>query len=384
MGSRMWIVAGLAGIAVVASGLLSAHAAWQVIGQVGPVLLFLLGITVVAELADAAGVFAAAADLAARLGGGSVRRLFALVLALGTLTTLVLSLDTTAVLLTPVVLVLAARLRIAAAPFAMATVWLANTASLLLPVSNLTNLLAMRGLGLTVTGFAARMWLPAVAALAVTVLVLSLRYRTQLGGRYEAPEREAIEDVVLFRAAAGVCLAVGPLFVAGLNVAVVACCGAAVLGGLFAVRRRGVLRFSLLPWRLVIMVSGLFLVIGAWQQHGLERLLDDVVGTGTALPDLARLAAVSAGFSNVANNLPAFAALHPVAGSSVPRVLALLIGTNLGPLILLWGSLATLLWRERCSAKGVRISAREFAMVGLIGVPVLLAASTLGLVVTTR
>jgi len=186
----VWLVAAVAGALAVVTGLVSPHSAGQVLDQVGPVLLFLAGITVVAELADAAGVFTADADRAARLGGGSVRRLFALILVLGTATTLVLSLDTTAVLLTPVVLVLADRLGISPIPFAMATVWLANTASLLLPASNLTNLLAMRSLGLSVTGFAAHTWLPAIAALAVTVLVLAVRYRRDLAGRYEIPARE--------------------------------------------------------------------------------------------------------------------------------------------------------------------------------------------------
>jgi arsenical pump membrane protein len=377
----MWIAAAAAGLLVLVTGIVPWHQATQVGGQVGPVLLFLVGITLVAELADSAGVFDAAAALAARLGAGSVRRLFALVVVLATATTLVLSLDTTAVLLTPVVLSLAARLEISPLPFAMAAVWLANTASLLLPVSNLTNLLAMRTLGLTVTGFAAHMWLAAVLSIAVTVLVLAVRYRRELRGTYLIPEREPIGDRVLFIASSAVCLAVGPLFVAGLNVAVVACSGAGVLTVLFAVRRRDALRFGLVPWRLVLLVFGLFLVVRAGQDHGLDRVLTDAAGGSASALGLARMAGLSAGAANLVNNLPAFAALQPVADSSVPRMLALLVGVNLGPLILLWGSLATLLWRERCAARGVQISARQFAAVGVAGVPLLLAAAVLGLVV---
>jgi arsenical pump membrane protein len=328
----VWLVSAMAGVLVVATGLVSPHSAGAVVGQVGPVLLFLTGITVVAELADTAGVFASAADLAARLGAGSVRRLFGLVVVLGTATTMVLSLDTTAVLLTPVVLVLAAQLEISPVPFAMATVWLANTASLLLPVSNLTNLLAMRSLGLSVTGFAARTWLAAIMAVAVTVAVLAVRYRRDLTGRYEIPARQPIADPVLFRASSAVCLAVGPLFVAGANVTVVACAGAVLLAAVFAVRRRDVLRFGLLPWRLVLLVTGLFLVVRAGLDHGLGRLLADAAGTSAAGPDLLRMAGVGAVTSNVANNLPAFAALEPTVGGSIPRMLALLVGTNLGPL----------------------------------------------------
>jgi arsenical pump membrane protein len=380
----MWLVAAAAALVLLATGIAPWSDVGQVAGQVGSVLLFLTGITVVAELADVAGVFTAAAGSAARLGRGSVRRLFVLVVALATVTTLVLSLDTTAVLLTPVVLALALSLEISPIPFAMATVWLANTASLLLPVSNLTNLLAMHTLGLTVTGFAGRTWLAALLSIAVTIAVLTTRYRRDLRGTYELPERAPVEDRVLFRASAAVCLAVGPLFVAGANVAAVACSGAGVLVVLYAVRRPSALRFSLVPWRLILLVFGLFLVVRVGLDHGLTRVLTDAAGSSGSTAGQARMAGVSAVAANAVNNLPAFAALQPVAGGSVPRTLALLAGVNLGPLVLLWGSLATLLWRERCTARGVRISAGQFASVGLVGVPLLLAAAVLGLDLAAR
>jgi arsenical pump membrane protein len=85
--------------------------------------------------------------------------------------------------------------------------------------------------------------------------------------------------------------------------------------------------------------------------------------------------------ANVVNNLPAYAALEPTAGS-VPRTFALLVGVNAGPLVLLWGSLATLLWRERCRARGVTVGWREFATTGLIGVPLVVVASTIALALT--
>jgi arsenical pump membrane protein len=329
-----------------------------------------------AELADAA-------HLAARLGAGSTRRLFALVLLLGTATTLVLSLDTTTVLLTPVVLTLTRQVKVATLPFAMATVWLANTASLLLPVSNLTNLLAMRRLGLSVTGFAAHMWLPALVALAVTVAVLTLRYRRLLSGQYDLQRFEPPRDKAAFFAGTAACLAVGSLFVAGFDVTIVSVSAASALALVFAVRDRSKLRFALLPWRLVLLVAGLFLVVRAEADHGLNHLLASAAGTSFGTGGLLRIASIGAGTSNLVNSLPAFAALQSVADTSVPRMLALLISTNLGPLILLRGSLATLLWGERCTAADVHIRAREFAIVGLIGVPLLLVGCTLALAVTT-
>ncbi len=70
-------------------------------------LLFLVAITVVAQLAQSAGVFDAAAHLAARAGRGHTWALWLLIVVIATVSTIVLSLDTTAVLLTPVALALA-------------------------------------------------------------------------------------------------------------------------------------------------------------------------------------------------------------------------------------------------------------------------------------
>ncbi|MBX6372582.1 MAG: arsenic transporter, partial [Acidothermus sp.] len=150
----VWLLAILAGGLCVATGALPWHDALATTQRVGPILGFLAAITVVAELADAAAVFDVAAVGAARVARRRTPLLFALIVVLGAVTTIVLSLDTTAVLLTPVVLALADRLELPAEPFAMTTVWLANTASLLLPVSNLTNLLAVDQLHLSAVGFA--------------------------------------------------------------------------------------------------------------------------------------------------------------------------------------------------------------------------------------
>lgn len=355
---------------------------WDSVVRVAPILVFLMGITAVAELADAAGVFESAAGLAARGGRGSVRRLWLLVVVLGTVTTILLSLDTTAVLLTPVVLALASRLGVAPWPFALATVWLANTASLLLPVSNLTNLLLVSKLGWSVAHYTGRMWVPALVAVAVSVLVLALLLRSSLRGRYSPGRDTVARDRVLFRLSVTVCAVVGPLFVIGVPPWVVGSAGAAALTVAFAWRRRESLHWGLLPWRLVVITLALFLVVGFLQQHGLSRLLGDLAGSSDSFGGLLRTAASGAVGSNLVNNLPAYIGLEPVAAGSPDRLLALLIGTNLGPLITLWASLATLLWRERCRARGLEIKAGGFAVAGLVGVPLLLVATTYALWLT--
>ena len=142
IGGILLVVGGVA----VAVGILPAPDALAVADRVWPILLFVVAITIVAELAAVAGVFDVAADFLARLARGRTWLLWLLVVILAVVVTSFLSLDTTAVLLTPVVVAVARAHRLDALPFAFTTVWLANTASLVLPVSNLTNLLAVERL----------------------------------------------------------------------------------------------------------------------------------------------------------------------------------------------------------------------------------------------
>ncbi|MBN9174206.1 MAG: anion permease, partial [Microbacterium sp.] len=140
------------GAIAVFTGVLPASDAVQIGDRVWPILLFVVAITVVAELAAVAGLFDVIGAVLARVSRGRTWALWALVVLLAVVSTAFLSLDTTAVLLTPVVIALARAHRLSPLPFAFATVWLANTASLVLPVSNLTNLLAVHRLEMTSPG----------------------------------------------------------------------------------------------------------------------------------------------------------------------------------------------------------------------------------------
>jgi len=99
-----------------------------------------------------------------------------------------------------------------------------------------------------------------------------------------------------------------------------------VLVALFAVRRRAELRWSLVPWRLVITVVGLFLVVAALTAHGLEDLLRDVAGSSSSLLGDLRLTGTSALGANTVDNLPAYLAMEPVAAGEGQRMMLLLIG----------------------------------------------------------
>jgi arsenical pump membrane protein len=345
--------------------------------RIGSVLAFLLFVTVTAELLDAAGVFRAASHLLARAARGSGTVLWLLSVALATVVTVFLSLDTTAVLLTPVLLTMARGLGERPWPFALATVWLANSASLLLPVSNLTNLLLVHRLDWSVWTFATHMWAPALVSVVVTIGLLVVVCRREVPGDYRAESAtwDAPPDRVLLRVATVAAGILVVLLVAEVPPYVAAGTSMTILLVAFAWRRRPDLRWSLFPVRLVVLTTVLFAVVTVLSQLGLLDWLRPVAGEGEDWLALLRLSAVAGVASNAVNNLPAYLALEPVALDSTRRMLALLIGTNVGPLITIWGSLATILWRDRCRSADVEVSWQRFALLGAVAAPVLLVTT---------
>jgi arsenical pump membrane protein len=354
--------------------------------RVLPLLLFLGTVIVLAELTAEAEVFDVIAAWLARLGRGRYPVLFLLCVGFAALTTATLNLDTTAVLLTPVMLALARKLRVPPLPLAVTTVWLANTASVLLPVSNLTNLLAQQRVGLSPLGFAARMWLPQLVVLLVTMVVLWLafwrRARTP-DNRYPtpAPHRPRHRGLYLVTALACVLFVVAILAQVTLGVASAIAAAVVVVG--FLVVDRGALRASLIPWRLLVMVTGLFLVMQTVGEHGLDAVARVMMGTDNGLSGALRAAGVGAGMSNLVNNLPAYVAGEAVVPhANHTQLLALLIGTNVGPVITPWASLATLLWYERCRAHGVEVPLRRLVLAGAVLAVAALASGVVTLVAT--
>ncbi|MCC4907326.1 SLC13 family permease [Microbacterium sp. cx-59] len=338
--------------------------------RVWPILAFVVAVTVVAELAARAGVFDVVAGLLARLARGRTMVLWLFVVLLAVLATAFLSLDTTAVLLTPVVVAVARANGLPPLPFAFATVWLANTASLVLPVSNLTNLLASERLTDAGTaGFVSIMAAPAAVAILVTVVILWLRYRTRLRGTFDPAPLPRIADRPLFTVAAVVVGVMMPLLVSGVEPWIPASGAAVVLLVVFVWRSPRTIRVTLVPWSLLVFASGLFLVAGVAESSGLLDVVAGWLGSGDDLFSLWGVAGAGAIGANLVNNLPAYLALEPAASGAPERLAALLVGVNAGPLITPWASLATLLWYQRLSADGIEVPWRRFILWGALATP---------------
>ncbi len=238
-----------AAVILVAAGALPAGQAGAEARQLGPVIGFLAAILVLAHLCDEDGLFRACGAWMARAGAASPRRLLAQVFVIAAVTTAALSLDATVVLLTPVVFATATRLEVRAKPHVYACTHLANSASLLLPVSNLTNLLAFAASGLAFGHFAALMAVPWLAAIGIEYAVFGRFFATDLnagpglnagsGGGRDAADKDTGLPVFTLTVVALTLAGFAVASAAGVNPAWAACAGAAVLA-VRALARRAV------------------------------------------------------------------------------------------------------------------------------------------------
>ena len=383
--------AGPAAALVIVTGALSWPQARTEAGRLLPVLAFLGAILVIGHVCQQEGLFAAAGARLARASRGSPVRLLGGVFGLASVTTAVLSLDTTVVLLTPVVHDTATRLRVRPKPHVYACTHLANSASLLLPVSNLTNLLAFSVAGLTLVRFGALMALPWLVAIGVEYAAFRLFFARDLAAA--APGAAAAAGAPLPpipRFALVTVLATLAGFVltslAGVNPAWAAAAGAVVMAGQSLIRREAgpaeLARAVSIPF--LLFVLGLGIVVEAVVQNGLGAELARLIPAGSSLPSLLALAGLAALLANVVNNLPAVLVLLSVlAGRGLlggpGPVLAVLIGVDVGPNLSYAGSLATLLWRRLLADRDHPTDLGEFTRLGLLTVPAGLVLITVAL-----
>ena len=335
-------------------------------------MAFLSGILVVAEVRAAEGVFAAVGSIVARASGGEPHRMLALTFVVAVVTTAVLSLDATVVLLTPVATTTLTSPR----PVVHACARLANSASLLLPVSNLTNLLALPALpSVSFIGFAVLMAPVWVAVIAVEYAGHRIYFAGDLA---RAPVRVRVDldvglPVVPVVAVGLMLVAFAALFPLGVEPAWVACAAAVVLSSHALAYRRvapgTVVRSTHLGFAVFVLCLGV--VVAGLADTFLGDLVRSVVPQGTGLGSLLATALVGTVLANAVNNLPATLLLVPlVAPLGVTAVLAALIGLGVGSGLTYTGFLAILLWRRTVVRRGGRASASDFyALSAMVTLP---------------
>jgi arsenical pump membrane protein len=375
------VAAAAGAVVLVAVGALAPARAGDALRELAPTVAFLAALLLIADGCRREGLFEALGTLMARGARGSPQRLLAFVFAIAAGVTAVLSLDATVVLLTPVVFATAARMRTRPKPHVYACSHLANSASLLLPMSNLTNLLAFHATELSFGRFAALMALPTIASIGVEWIVFRRFFAIDLERppkRAFSPARHAFPPfalAVLALTLAGFGLsslvAVEPVWVA--------------VAGAIAITAPALARGTTTPAPLaraiepgfLVFVLGLAVIVQAASDNGLASAVRAVLPAGGSLPDLLAIAALSALLANLVNNLPATLMLVPVAAAAGHGpVLATLIGVNLGPNLTYVGSLATLLWRRVLHAEDTDVELGEFLRLGALTVPATLLAAT--------
>ncbi len=385
----VWAVAGA--LLLVALSLLAWQQAMRAVAQGTDVYLFLVGMMLLAELARTEGLFDWLAALATRAARGSAERLFVLIYLVGTIVTILLSNDATAVVLTPAVYAAARSARAQPLPLLFVCAFIANAASFVLPISNPANLVVFGSHLPTLGVWLSRFLLPSTASIVATFIALWLTQRASLvapiathvplpvlarGGRVAAAAIAATAVVLLVANGLGWPLG-APTFLAGVLTAAIV---------LVRARRSPWPLLGGVHWSILPLVAGLFVLVAGLEQTGL--LLDISAALQAYAHQAARRAAWCAGLtvafaSNGLNNLPvALIARHTAASTPQTPALsnALLIGVDLGPNLAVTGSLATILWLGALRREGQHVSALAFLRLGLLVMPpalLLALASTL-------
>ncbi len=385
----LWAVLGA--VALVLFSLMSPPAAWMAIRKGTDVYLFLTGMMLLSELARHEGLFDWLAAFAVQRARGSASRLFGLIYAVGTVVTIFLSNDATAVVLTPAVYAAAARAQAKPLPYLFVCAFIANAASFVLPISNPANLVVYGAKIPSLATWLSQFGIASVLAVVITFITLRFMQRAELtgeisrdiqvpnlstGGRLAAAGITATAVVLLV--ASGLDWPLGlPTFLAGL----------VTTGAILLVR-------NIQPWTLVKdmswsvlpLVAGLFVLVEAIEATGaLEPLMDYLPAAAAMRPDTTAFGAgaVVALACNLVNNLPLGLIAGTVAsGAQLTAQVTggLLIGVDLGPNLSVTGSLATILWLVALRREGQEVSAWTFLKLGIVVMPLSLLASLAGFI----
>jgi arsenical pump membrane protein len=375
----IWAVAGA--VLLLMMKLISPRDALVGVAKGTDVYLFLTGMMLLSETARTEGLFDWLAAHAARQAKGSASRLFLLIYGVGTLVTIFLSNDATAVVLTPAV---AAVVKAARAerplPYLLICAFIANAASFVLPISNPANLVVYASHTPPLLEWLPRYLLPSLLSIVVTYIVLKWTQRGALS------QKIAIDVPVPTLSAAGKTAALGIAVTAivlltssafdkqlGLPTAIAGTVTMAIV--LFTKRKGPWAMIKGISWSVLPLVAGLFVLVEALDKSGLIRQIAGILqrqaqhSSATAAWGAGIVVAFA---SNLMNNLPAgLIAGDSLHAANVPDQVTrtVLIGVDLGPNLSITGSLATILWLSALRREAQSVSALDFLKFGFLVMP---------------
>ncbi len=390
---EVWWISGGA-LLLIALRLVPLKLAGQAVAKGSDVYLFLIGMMLLSELAREQGVFDWVASVAIRGANGSCSRLFLLVYVVGTLVTIFMSNDATAVVLTPAILTAVRKAKVSPLPYLFVCALIANAASFVLPISNPANLVVfhtgMPPLGRWLADFG----MPSLLSIIVTFLVMRILFRDELCKSIECEVDDAKLSGNGKLVLAGLALMIAVLLTASAmkkDLGLPTCLAALAITAAVSIRARcsPIKLAREISWGTLLLVAGLFVMVDAVESQGALNLTQQWLAWASGLGQSAGVMVV--GFAvgianNIVNNLP----LGLVAGGTIQAAHtkglmanAVLIGVDLGPNLSVTGSLATILWLlalRKDSAGGtggekLDVSLWKFLKVGAVAMPVALFAA---------
>ena len=368
--------------------------AGQAVAKGSDVYLFLIGMMLLSELAREQGVFDWVASVAVRGANRSCSRLFLLVYGVGTLVTIFMSNDATAVVLTPAILTAVRKAKVSPLPYLFVCAFIANAASFVLPISNPANLVVfhtgMPPLGTWLSDFG----IPSLLSIFVTFFVMRFMFREDLCKSTDCE----VEDAKLTGngklVLAGLALMIAVLLTASAlkkDLGLPTCLAALGITTIVSIvaRSNPIELARKISWSTLLLVAGLFVMVDAVESQGALNLTQQWLAWASRLGQ--NLGALVVGFvvgiaNNIVNNLP----LGLIAGGTIQAAHtkglmanAVLIGVDLGPNLSVTGSLATILWllalrRDSGGDAGgekLDVSFWSFFKVGAVAMPVVLFAA---------
>jgi arsenical pump membrane protein len=388
-----WIGGGV--LLLLALRLVPMRLAGRAVAEGSDVYLFLAGMMLLSELAREHGVFDWISSAAVRGAKGSCARLFLLVYGVGTLTTIFMSNDATAVVLTPAILAAVRKARVEPLPYLFVCALIANAASFALPISNPANLVVFHA-GMPPLGrWLALFGVPSVLSIVATFLVMRVIFRNDLCKRIDNTVSEVKLNANGKLVLGGLVLMIAVLLTASArnkDLGLPTCLAALAITAVVSVKvRANPLKLAKeISWGTLVLVAGLFVMVDAVESQGALRMTQQWLTV--ALRMTPAMGALMVGFvvgvaNNLVNNLP----LGLIAGATVQAAHvkglianAVLIGVDLGPNLSVTGSLATILWLLELRKDKVEVSFWRFLQVGAVAMPIALLAALGGAILMER
>ncbi len=359
----------------------------EVISIVWDATLAFIGIILLSMVLDEIGFFEWCAIKMAKLSRGSGTLMFIYSLLLGSFVSALFANDGAALILTPILLVKMKILKLdkkTILAFLLAGGFISDSASLPFVFSNLTNIITADFFHIGFLEYLLNMYIPYIVSTIVSILVLWAIFRKDIPKRVDVSLLKDEDSVLksktlfkfswLFLSVLLIGYIVGDSYSVPISIF-------ALGGGLiflfiasFSKCVDGVKIIKDAPWQIVWFSIGLYVVVYGLKNAGLTHyitiLLNDLIKEGDTVA-VVGTGFISAALSAVMNNLPTIMIMDISIAETSNHALAYanVIGSNLGPKMTPFGSLATLLWLHILDRKGVHIGFWQYTKFGLLATP---------------